>query len=292
MKRVAVWAVAAAVAAGGAAAGGEAKPPYRNPTAGRELVYQLPGMHRAKLIHDLVYRRVAGIQLRMDVYHPSSWDGRGRLPAVIIGGPPAYGAGKDSGQKIGWSQLVAASGLAAATFDIRSDNYLATPRDPSEDVAAAIDFVRANAARLSIDGDRLCTLGFSLGTAPWHLWAAMHDPRPWLRCNAVYYGALDLHDQGLPVPTDLVDEFSAITYLRRDGDRIAPMLIAKAARDQFAGIPRSIDKFVAEARRLRAPVQLWTHPGGPHGFDTTKPDARSRQIIAATLRFFRARLLG
>jgi acetyl esterase/lipase len=226
----------------------------------------------------------------MDVYHPRRWNGKTPLPAVIIGGPAAYRAGKDSGQKIGWSQLVAASGLAAVAFDTRSDNFLATPQDPADDVAAAIAYARANAARLGIDAGRLCTLGFSLGTAPWHLWAAMHDPQPWIRCNVIYYGPPDL-TRGFEIDAAAAEKFSALTYLRRDGAKIAPMQIAKAGRDAFPAIPASIDRFVAEARRLGAPVELLTHPSGPHGFDLEKPDATSRRTIRQTLSFLRRQLL-
>jgi dienelactone hydrolase len=280
-----VWIVALLASCAGSAA---AAPPYRNPTAGSVLVYQIPGMHLARVTRDVVYRRVGGESLRMDVYHPRSWHGPA-LPAVIIGGPPAYGAGKDSGQKVGWSQLVAASGLAAVAFDIRSDNFLSTPRDPASDVAAAITFLRRNAARLGVDGDRLCTLGFSLGTAPWHLWAAMHERQPWIRCNVDYYGPPDL-TRGFQIGAADAREFSALTYLRRDGASIAPLLIAKAARDQFAEIPRSIDRFAAAARAVHAPVRVLTHPAGPHGFDLEKPGPTSRRIIAQTLAFLRARL--
>jgi acetyl esterase len=285
------WAPAAAAALVAAGAAGAAPPPYRNPTPGSVLVYQIPGMHRAKVVRNLVYRHVSGQLLRLDVYHPRGWNGRTPLPAVIIGGPPAYSAGKDSGQKIGWSQLVAASGLAAVTFDTRSDNFLATPEDPSEDVQAAIAYARDHAARLGIDPGRLCTLGFSLGTAPWHLWAAMHDPQPWNRCNVTYYGPPDL-THGFQMDPAAATEYSALTYLRRDGVQIAPLLIGKAARDSFPAIPASIDRFVAEARSLGAPVRLLTHPRGVHGFDLENPDATSRRIIRQTLAFLREHLLG
>src|SRR5437899_7372942 len=50
-------------------------------------------------------------------------------------------------QKIGWAQLIAASGMAAVAFDIRSDGVLQSPSDPSHDVAAALAYVRAHVGR-------------------------------------------------------------------------------------------------------------------------------------------------
>jgi dienelactone hydrolase len=151
---------------------------YRNPTPGRAVVLQIPGMHLAKVRRNVVYR--SSPQLRMDVYRPRNV--RGRLPAVLLGGPTGFG--KSSAQKIGWAQLIAASGLAAVAFDFRSD----------ADVAAAITYVRAHAPRLGIDGGRLCTMWFS--TAP-----GLSQLTPILRCNVVYYAPLD---PGLKYPPMLI----------------------------------------------------------------------------------------
>jgi dienelactone hydrolase len=257
---------------------------YRNPTPGSVLVLQIPGMHRAKVQRNIVYQRSG--HLHMDVYRPRR--ARGRLPAVLLGGPPGFD--KDSGQKIGWAQLIAASGMAAVAFDIRSDDRLQSPRNPSRDVRSAIAHVRAHAKRLGIDGGRLCTLGFSIGTAPWQLWSTMRDPEPWLRCNVVYYGPLDFQSTAFPIDRDLVEEFSALTYLRKLGGRIPPMLVVKAGRDANEGINESIDRFQAAARELHADVRVVTYPTAAHGFDLGPRTRRAKAIVRETLRFLRARL--
>lgn len=124
---------------------------YRNPTSGAALVLQLPGMHRAHVRH------VHGL----DVYRPRN--ARGRVPAVLVGAP------RRSGQAVGWSQAIAASGMAAVAFDGAGPGALA--------------YVRAHAASLGIDGGRLCALGFASASA-WQLAARG------LRCNVVYYAPL------------------------------------------------------------------------------------------------------
>jgi dienelactone hydrolase len=231
---------------------------YRNPTQGRALVLQIPGMHLAKVRRNIVYRRSP--KLRMDVYRPRR--ARGRLPAVLLGGPPGFG--KNTAQKIGWAQLIAASGMAAVAFNFRSDG----------DVAAAITYVRAHAARLGIYPSRLCTLGFSSGAAQSQLSVTMRDPKPWLRCNVVYYASVD----------------SALTYLRVNPAGIPPMLVVKAGRDENAGINDSIDQFAAAARAMHADVRVVTNPSARHGFDLGPRTARTRAIMRQTLRFLRARL--
>jgi dienelactone hydrolase len=147
---------------------------YRNPTPGRAVVLQIPGMHRANVQRNVIYRR--GPKLRMDVYRPRT--AGGRLPAVLLGGK------KNSAQKMGWAQLIAASGMAAVPFDFRT----------ADDVAKAIAYVRAHSRRLGIDGSRLCTLWFS--TAP-----TLTQLTVSLRCTVVYYAPLDA---GMTYPPMLV----------------------------------------------------------------------------------------
>ena len=281
MRRLALCVLAAAVAAVPASAA------YRNPTAGSAVALQIPGMHRVQVTRGVAYAR----SLRMDLYRPRGVSRARRLPVVLIGGPPAVNAGKRSGQKVGWGQLIAASGLAAAVFDIRSDNFLRSPGLPSADVAAAMRFLRARGASLGVDPDRMCTLGFSIGTAPWHLHAAMREPLPFVRCNAVFYGAMDFRDLAtrFSVDRNRLEPYEAVSYVRRRGAGIPPMLLAKAGADDPA-INDSIDRFVASARETGAPVELVTHPSGPHGFDARTPGATSRRIIRRTLAFFGDRL--
>jgi dienelactone hydrolase len=275
----------------GALAAVPASAAYRNPTPGSALSLQIPGMHRVQVNRNVVYRRVGRTRLRMDVYRPRGAARTRRLPVVLVGGPPAFRAGRESGQKIGWGQLIAASGLAAAVFDFRSDNVLRTPRPPSSDVAAAMAFIRARGARLGLDPDRMCTLGFSIGTAPWHLWAAMREPLPFVRCNVAFYGPLDFRDlaERFSVDPAALAEYEAATFLRRRGASIPPMLIAKAGEDDPA-INDSIDRFVAAAAEARAPVELHTHPTGPHGFDVNTRGSTSKRIVRRALAFFRERL--
>lgn len=235
---------------------------YRNPTAGRDVVLQIPGMHLAKVRRNLVYKP----GLRLDVYRPRT--ATGRLPAVLfVHGATGADSPKDWGQYVGWGQLAAASGLAGVTFNHQED---------TADVAAAIRYVRANGARLGIDGTRLCAAGYSAGAHP-ALLTALDGSAGRLRCAVAYYGFLDAE---LP-------QVSPAAHLRAGS---LPVLVAKAGND-VAGLNRSIDRFVARARRLHAPVELLVHRTAPHAFDVAKPDDRSRAIMRRTLAFLRRHLL-
>ncbi len=250
----AVLALALAAAAGGA--------DYRNPTAGSVVALQLPGMHLAKVQRNLAYKS----GLRLDVYRPAR--ATRRLPAVVFVHGNARGdlSPKGSGVYVGWGQLAAASGLVGVTFD--------HGEDPA-DVVAAVRYIRRNAARLGIDGARICVAGFSAGVQLAML-PGLTGSLGSLRCAVGYYGPLHAELQQL----------SPLAHVRKGAP---PTLLAKAGRDNPA-INRSIDRYVARAKQLGAKVELLVHPTGPHAFETTK-DARTRAIMRRTLAFLRLHLL-
>jgi dienelactone hydrolase len=230
---------------------------YENPTRGRDIALQIPGMHRAVVRRDLVYAP----DLTMDIYHPRGV--RRRVPAVLF--VHGRGGDKDGGIFVGWGQLAAASGLAGVTF-----NHYGVQAD----IRAAIRYVRRNAVRLGIDGNRLCVAGYSAGVVPSMLVALKRGAN--LRCAVAYYGPLDTR----------YAQSSPAAYLRASS---LPVLVAKAGRD-VAAINESIDRFVAKGRRLGARVELLLHASGGHGFDNNRQDARARVILRRTLAFLRAQL--
>jgi acetyl esterase/lipase len=234
---------------------------YRNPTRGKDVALQIPGMHLAKVRRNVVYKP----GLKLDVYRPRN--ATKQLPAVLFAhGRTGEASPKDWGQYVGWGQLAAASGLAGVTFNHRDD---------PADVAAAIRYVRANGAKLGIDGSRICVAGFSAGVHP-ALLTALQESAGRLRCAVAYYGPLDVE----------LEQLSPRTYLRAGS---SPVLVAKAGIDN-ARINRSIDGFVAKAKEIGAPVELVVHAKGRHAFDVNSHGARSQAIMRRTLAFLREQL--
>jgi acetyl esterase/lipase len=234
---------------------------YRNPTRGKDVALQIPGMHLAKVRRDVVYKP----GLKLDVYRARN--ATTRLPAILfVHGRTGEASPKDWGQYVGWGQLAAASGLAGVTFNHRDD---------PADVAAAIRYVRANGPKLGIDGSRICVVGFSAGVHP-ALLTALQESAGRLRCAVAYYGPLDVE----------LEQLSPRTYLRAAS---SPVLVAKAGIDN-AKINRSIDGFVAKAKEIGAPVELIVHAKGRHGFDVNAHGPRSQAIMRRTLEFLRQHL--
>lgn len=89
---------------------------------------------------------------------------------------------------------------------------------------------------------------------------------------------------------ELVQEYSPVWHLsREDPAKIAPLFIAKAGQDREF-LNDSIDEFCAVANARNVPLTFFNHPAGMHGFDILNDDARSREIIKATLAFLHEHL--
>jgi len=71
---------------------------------------------------------------------------------------------------------------------------------------------------------------------------------------------------------------------------LPPLFIARAGRDNIPLLNEGLDRFVARALEVNAPVTLINRPEGVHGFDNQTDDARSREILRAAIGFARNHL--
>lgn len=259
------------------------------------IVYSVPGMDRAQVLRDRVYARPGGNELRMDVYVPAGLAAGARRPAVVFihGGPLPPGADpsmpkpKDWGLFRSYGELSAASGLVGVTLNHRLYSLEAYD-DSAADVQAAIEHVRANAAELHVDPDRIAAWAFS-GGGPL-LSFAYRDAPPWLKAVVSYYAILDLPPQGTAPGAS--DRLSPLKHLKASTGQLPPTFIARAGHDSPV-INASVDAFVAAALAKNAMLDLFTHPEGNHGFDLNmgpNDTPRAREAIARTVEFLKARL--
>ena len=166
-----------------------------------------------------------GVKLTGDLYHPRTRE-REKLPVVPIV-IAVHGGGWESGTAAWyrhWGPYLAAAGYAVFAIDYRTSEQKAYP-GAVYDVRAAVQFVRAQAASLAIDPDRIAVMGDDAGA---HLASlvALANAEPAfsaaykddahagtsaaVRAAAVFYGIYDLaaqwqHDQ-VARPLDQVTE--------------------------------------------------------------------------------------
>jgi acetyl esterase/lipase len=257
------------------------------------LVLRKAGMDQVKVTADLRYSTADDPNLLMDVYAPPGLTGGERRPVVLFvhGGAGSASRPKDWGIYRGWGRLAAASGFIGVTFTHRlgfPNPYL---ENSAADVAAALDYVRKNAATLNADPGRICLAAYSAGGPL--LTLGYDEKRPYVRCLVAVYAFLDVQQSSLHREHESagrVRQFSMIEHLGEQRARQIPMFVARAGLDAIPTMNDSIDRFIARAIRENANVIVMNHPAGVHGFDNQNDDDRSREIMEAMLTFLRRHL--
>jgi len=278
----------------------------------KRIVYEMPGMQAAIVQKDITYKTVDRQELQLDVYYPEEYDGDRRLPAVLFvhgdGPPELLQDAKEWGQYVSWGQLVAAVGLIGVTFNHRSTENLTRLYEVAGDVDDLISYVRDQAGKLGIDAGRL---GIWVGSAggPFGLRAALRGTASYVRCVVSYYGIADLQvyydepagvaggaeeteetEQEFPALSEEVfDEFSASASVKKAASGTPPMLVVRAGLD-YPQLNASIDRLITAALAKNVNIDVMNHATGRHAFDILDDNARSREIIQATVEFLRAEL--
>jgi hypothetical protein len=184
---------------------------------------------------------------------------------------------------ISWGRLIAASGMVAVTY---------TNTSPAADLQALLDHLQRNGLALGIEGNAV-GLWASSGNAPMALSRLMKDARPRIACAAFCYGyLLDLdgatHVAQMAKMYGLANqcEGKSVEDLADD----VPIFIARAGKDQFAGLNETLGRFVARALTRNLPVTVANHPSGPHAFDLFDDSETSRVIVRQVLGFLKENL--
>ncbi|OFW17961.1 MAG: hypothetical protein A3H97_06015 [Acidobacteria bacterium RIFCSPLOWO2_02_FULL_65_29] len=263
----------------------------QNPIARKQVLCTMPGTDAVIVRRDETYRMTDTGALTMDLYYPPDSRNGPLLPAVVfvlgfsdVGAKKILGcSAKEMGSYVSWARLAAASGLVAITY---------TNREPEADLHAVLDHVRSNAASLGIDANRIGVWACS-GHVPMALSLLMQKDGLRPTCAVLCYGyMLDL--DGLTGVAEAAAAWrfvnasagKSVDDLRRD----VPLFVARAGRDQFAGLNEGVDRFLANAVARNLPVTFVNHPEGPHAFDLDHDSETTREIIRGILAFMRCRL--
>ncbi len=264
------------------------------------LGYELPGMRNAVVQRELTYRTVTdtGVPraLTMDVYRPPG-SATQRRPALIFvhGGlvarqpsplPTTWPTYRS------WGRLATAAGLVGVVFNHRmtTDENIA---EAASDVTAAVEYVRANAATLGVDTERLCVAVYSAGGPLASVF--MRERAPGIRCIVLFYPYLDLEHMRSQSPfrpahpaahvDSLVSRYSPAHLLTVAPASLPPIFLAMAGADAIPRLNDSIERFMQAAVANRVEIDFVLHRLGVHGFDQRNHDARTRDILERTIAF-------
>lgn len=275
----------------------------------KPIVYTIAGMEHAQVKHNLTYHTIDEKSLKCDVYYPAQFDGKTKLPVVILVHgdanpgvltPEMLDNAKDWGGYVSTGQLIAASGMIAIPFNHRSaEGKVSKMWEVAEDIQAMVNFVNSHHEELMAEKGAVGVWAWSDGVP--YLSALLTSSPEQIKCLVAYYGVMDLQPFISTLPdtlpeaqrknlVNILKTFSLINLLQEKSKTIPPMLIAKACLDN-PFITNSIDSFVSNANTQGVSVELLEHAEGHHGFDSIDEQDRSREIVKATIDFLRKYLV-
>ncbi|MCP5540705.1 MAG: alpha/beta hydrolase [Akkermansiaceae bacterium] len=231
-----------------------------------------------------VYREIDGVKLNAYVFEPSGHQASDKRPAAVF----FFGGGWKGGtpgQFLPQCAHLAKGGMVAISVDYRvKSRQEVAPQDCVRDAKAAIRWVRANAARLGVDPDRIAAGG---GSAGGHLAAAValvpgfeegdHSevssmPNALLLFNpAVILAPVEGHPDILPAEkfADLAErmngkakEISPYHFVRAG---LPPSIIFHGTNDDAVPFP-TVQLFQQAMAAAGNRCELKAYEGQPHGF--------------------------
>lgn len=261
---------------------------------------------RVVIDDNVVFGTGGGRELRCDVFHPPS--PVGLSPAVVL----VHGGGWRNGDRTqlrGYGVLLGREGYVCVAPEYRLLGEAAWPAQ-IHDVKAAIRWVRANAADLGVDPDRIAIEGNSAG-GHLSLLAAGTPDLPEFEGDGgnagvstrvaaaigVYPPVLFHHDTaergGVPVAAlsdtgpaseELAASASPLRYIHAD---FPPTLLIHGTGDEL--VPRSASlRMYEELLHAGVPVELHMYAEVPHAFDA---EPRFGRQCAAEMQLFLDRYL-
>jgi hypothetical protein len=245
--------------------------------ARKTIVYRIPGMDEVAVQPDETYRMTDEGSLQLDIHLPPGRASRTPPVAVIvIGYPDPQGLFRRFGWHLSWAQLLAASGIAAVIYGTRQ---------PTADIDAVLNYLRAHAERLGVDAARIGLLTCS-GHGPVAMSALIQDST--LACAALLYSfTMDLGGPG-PV-AEAAQRYGCVDACagRSIADLPAqlPLLIVRAGNDQTAGLNDGLDRLIAASLARNLPLTVVNHHRGVHAFDLDEDSDAARRVIRQVVAF-------
>ena len=222
-----------------------------------------------------VYKKTPEGELTLHCFMPADWKATDKRPVIVF----FFGGGWKNGaytQFVPQSEYFASRGIVAISADYRILNKHKTAPDKAvEDAKTAIRWVRANAAKLGIDPDKVIGSGGSAGA---HLAAATalvekfedkDDPKTSCKPNALVLFNPFLNGKGKTIPgsdgANIAEAFSPTLGLNKNAP---PTVMFFGTSDAMLDQGK---EFAAKCKELGVRAELFTAAEQPHGFFNREP---------------------
>jgi len=275
----------------------------------KQIARPFPIRHpEVKRVRDVVFRRVAGLNLKLDVYHHASKPAGAPVLLYVHGGGWVLGSKNEQG-------LPLLTHLASRGWVCVNANYRLSPHgtmpDPVIDLKCAIRWIREHAAEYGGDPSFLAVAG---GSAGGHLAALValtgndallqpgfEDVDTSVQCAIPLYGVYDLADRDQLWPhrdLEKLMESYVMKVSRHESpdayDRYSPITRISAGAPPLFVIHGELDSLVpvGDARRFceqfrriaKSPLVYAEIPGAQHAFEIF-PSVRALLVVHGIERF-------
>jgi acetyl esterase/lipase len=224
---------------------------------------------------DHIYKKTPEGELTLHGFFPAEWKATDKRPVIVF----FFGGGWKNGaftQFVPQAEYFASRGIVALSADYRIESkHKTTPDKCVEDAKSAIRWVRANAAKLGVDPDKIIASGGSAGghiaacTALVEGFDSPDDPKGVSSIPAV----LLLFNPALNLPREVKDakgddiaaKISPTRYLTKNAP---PTWLVYGESDAMLAHGK---EYATKAKELGVQVELLTAPKQPHGFFNRSP---------------------
>jgi acetyl esterase/lipase len=224
---------------------------------------------------DHAYKKTAEGELTLHCFLPADWKATDKRPVIVF----FFGGGWKNGaytQFVPQAEYFASRGIVAISADYRIESKHKTKPDAAvEDAKTAIRWVRANAAKLGIDPDRVIASGGSAGghlaaaTALVEKFDAADDPKAACKPNALVLFNPFLNGKGRTIAgtdgSNIAEAISPTLFLKKDAP---PCVIFFGTGDAMLDMGK---EYVAKCKELGVKGELYTAAEQPHGFFNREP---------------------
>jgi len=272
-----------------------------DPLPERETRWEYPGV----TLTAMTYSTVPGYRpLRLDLYRQASVTAARPLVVFVHGGGWTFGNPRAGAGFRDFPSILASlaeRGFVVAAIEYRLSREATFPAQ-SEDVTAALAYLRTNANRLGIDPARIVVWGMSAGA---HLgalnaltcrqeqcvqgfvgWFGVYDMQAYIaEAKGVSNSRVLLGCATAPCSRETLVAASPIEQVHPDAP---PVLLLNGLNDDIT-VPRQAQDFARRLRDADNAVDLVLLPGSGHGFigaDPGKTRGALQQALTATFDFF------
>jgi acetyl esterase/lipase len=254
---------------------------------------------------DIVFGKGGDMDLLLDVYHPPQGVTPKRMAIIHL-----FGGGFSTGSKNAGYIVNDVRALGKLGYTNISANYRLTSQGlwPAQihDTKAAIRWVRANAAKIGVDADKIAIAGYSAGGMLSLLAAGTNGMAEFegnggnagvssnVQASIGVYPLASTGIAGALFPTNVSAEertkmIEAASPAKYIGKSFVPTIFIHGTADTTVPLSSSMD-FFTKLNAARVPTSITTIQGAAHAFDNAALDAI--EVMAHSIDLFLDRLIA